>query len=612
MRWALGESDGRHPESTESEPNLSCLLSVTYPHHHLLAFRGSSLLVGSFEMVTTEPFKCVERHQQEATKWADEFRQALTLMENAHTLDTNLMELPRRKAADPAKAALANEIARLLYPDLAIREDSLGPIIRYEKDLVKLRAYIQAQITQQNSESISTSVWAERILRLGPWDEGNDPVSLEGASSLPMPVQISDGETLAPFFNHLRMGGDDSIVGDEDAEEKLEPFYDVHMVEFPKGVLYADRRMDLCKMVVGPTHIGGLMDSLESNPFTEHFLLGNNIIGPLGAQHIAAFIHKYPDRMTTWYLAGNCIDGPSFKLLVDSLVKSPPVTNLWFKRNPLGPSAAHDLFRLIIQTPQLRTLDLDQTSLGDAGVASLFSLLAEYKSDVPLALRHIYLNGTGIGEAGAKAIARYLAAESCTLVSLYASNNPLGDKGATALAAGLSCNKTLQRLALSSNGLKDHGTSILLKSLLNHPALRLLDLVSLIRTVTTLRYLTLDLVPITRPHLNEILSAVAESDLLYFTATPLEPQGRDIVSVKAGQTAVRLREMVAKRLAENIAKEYDGISMHEFYGDGKRFLVSPEDVRYIDSVYRNRDAQMARRGLKKLDKWWQEGMGRWV
>jgi hypothetical protein len=32
-------------------------------------------------------------------------------------------------------------------------------------------------------------------------------------------------------------------------------------------------------------------------------------------------------------------------------------------------------------------------------------------------------------------------------------------------------------------------------------------------------------------------------------------------------------------------------------------------VRKIDSVYRNRDAGMARRGLEKLDKWWDEDDG---
>jgi len=35
--------------------------------------------------------------------------------------------------------------------------------------------------------------------------------------------------------------------------------------------------------------------------------------------------------------------------------------------------------------------------------------------------------------------------------------------------------------------------------------------------------------------------------------------------------------------------------------------MSPPDVRFIDSVYRNRDAGKARRGLMRLDKVWMDG-----
>jgi hypothetical protein len=38
----------------------------------------------------------------------------------------------------------------------------------------------------------------------------------------------------------------------------------------------------------------------------------------------------------------------------------------------------------------------------------------------------------------------------------------------------------------------------------------------------------------------------------------------------------------------------------------KRFLLSPPDVRFIDSVYRNRDSARARRGEMVLVKHWDE------
>lgn len=56
------------------------------------------------------------------------------------------------------------------------------------------------------------------------------------------------------------------------------------------------------------------------------FDLGNNIIGPYGASCIAEFLKEFPNRMDTWYLAGNYINGLGFHSLVDQLVRSTIVT----------------------------------------------------------------------------------------------------------------------------------------------------------------------------------------------------------------------------------------------------------------------------------------------
>ena len=123
-----------------------------------------------------------------------------------------------------------------------------------------------------------------------------------------MPVDQSDKESLAPFFAHLANGGTVEPASAPSTEGKvgetgIEPYYNTELIEFDKGVLYADGRIDLCKMVTGPRNIRGLMESLKSNSFSKHFLLGNNIVGPTGAKAIASFIDEYPDRMETWYVS---------------------------------------------------------------------------------------------------------------------------------------------------------------------------------------------------------------------------------------------------------------------------------------------------------------------
>ena len=75
-------------------------------------------------------------------------------------------------------------------------------------------------------------------------------------------------------------------------------------------------------------------------------------------------------------MAGNCIDLAGFERLV----------SLW-----------------TTSTSNLPTLDLDQTGLGDEGVARLkFSLLANNHS--PTSLKHIYLNAVGIGKSACKVL----------------------------------------------------------------------------------------------------------------------------------------------------------------------------------------------------------------
>jgi hypothetical protein len=427
-----------------------------------------------------------------AVQWADKIRSQLRLvapyddvdkaeyLPASINIDETIMEAPRRRSADVEAAALAHSIAQLLYPTTG---PSLSSLIKYEKDIVKLRNLVIKQRKRAIDDATKRNDlvdWDKRILKQGPWDPISDPWSLDGAPSLPMPVKIANPDTLAPFFDHLSLNGTEekssSTRAAEEGIEIEEPYYDVKSLEFEKGVLYSDRRMDLCKMVLGPTNIGDLIESLKTNTFVTHFLLGNNIIGPRGAKCIADFLKEFPNRMDTWYLAGNCIDTASFKILVDEWVKSTSVTNIWLKRNPLMSASAHDVFRLITQTANLRTLDLDQTELGDAGVAELFSDLAKHVPEKPLALRHIYLNAVGIGHRGATAIAKYLASPHCTLDAVYAANNPIGNSGASALAVGLKKNKSLTRLTLGSTGLGDEGTIALCEALEDHPTLAVLEL----------------------------------------------------------------------------------------------------------------------------------------
>ncbi|KAG0053702.1 hypothetical protein BGZ83_000586 [Gryganskiella cystojenkinii] len=572
-----------------------------------------------------------------------------------------LHNLPARRSA---RFELAQALATLLYP---VHEGSLAAIIRYETDRVRLRAWavlqrkydmLQASRSKRHAvpgmdTETHIPVWAARIASQGPWNPEKMPVSTGGVLAIPMPVKVAKEEQLRPFFSHLIRNGTHLLdEDDKDAEDlnggKGEPHYGVKGAEFRKGVIYEDGRMDLCKMVVGPDHIWRLMDSLRPNEFVRHFLLGNNIIGPSGADAIATFIRELPDRMDTWYLAGNCIDGRSFRALVDAMVKSPSITNVWMKRNPLGPKAAQDVFRLITQTPNLRMLDLDQTELGDKGVADLFSRLAGYTGPEgsKLPLRCIYLNGNGISTGAAMAIGKFLASPHCGLTSIYLSSNPLGNQGIEALAAELPSALSLTRLFLQSVGVSTQGAVALCTALAGHPGIRALDLsqafaahdldqaynyieddaipalLTFLKSTPQLEYFNLGNCAITQPGLLDIFGAVATSpSLLYFNAasvvadstrqtatfTPLQDKQFPDPAILA-RASIKADKAVREQLEANIRTRYgQEVSYTQFLADKKRWLVNDRDVRKIDSVYRNRDSGQARRRLKTLVKDWEEG-----
>lgn len=280
--------------------------------------------------------------------------------------------------------------------------------------------------------------------------------------------------------------------------------------------------------------IAELLAILGSNGFLRHLLLENKMIGPAGAAALSQWALNNPGNIETWFLAGNFIDATGLERLVGAWIFADNITNIWLRRNLLGPESAYVLSILIKNSPKLRTLDLEQTNLGDRGVADLFGALLplqtrnrlEIRTPVPppngnsettygwtslspiwikeracgegvplwtfnppttinvdeltykstVALRNIYLNAVGAGVVACWSVGLYLAHSLCPIESLYLCNNPLGNAGAIALANGLASNHSLLRLHLGSCDLTDEGIIAIFRALKAHPRLRSLSI----------------------------------------------------------------------------------------------------------------------------------------
>jgi len=130
---------------------------------------------------------------------------------------------------------------------------------------------------------------------------------------------------------------------------------------------------------------------------------------------------------------------------------------------------------------------------------------------------------------------------------------------------------------------------------------------NLVTSAPTLTYVNLGQCAISNDGLNSILAGITTSrSMLFFIGKTIWPQLKAATSVAASQEHFRISRLVHEHLTKNVNRVY-GMTYTEFMENEKRWLVNDRtDVRKIDSVYRNRDAGLARRGLMKLDKWWDE------
>lgn len=556
----------------------------------------------------------------------------LTLKRLSHSDFDNekeILALPRRR--NRSQRPLAIQLAKSLYPELS----DVAATIKYER----LTRHAKALVRQKQKDRTWAQLHPEKndegkLLKIqGPWaGQEIDPLDLKGPTARPMPVTIGEDLDFDPIFRFLAQDKPITNAGHIQGTHGLEPGWNNPLLEFSRGIIYEDGRLDLCKMVVGPTHIGKLMESLEPNHHIRHFLLGNNCISITGAKRIAEFLGKYPDRMETWYLAGCNITQRGLSLLVPGMINSKTITNLWFKRNPFGPNAYTLLADLIVNIVHLRTLDLDNTELGDEGTRLFIDAICGRS----VALQHLYLNANGIGESACASLAKYLAHPNCALESLFLSANPIGDTGMRHLSGGLAKNKTLKRLTCGSTGLTGNGISYLATALsgASHP-LQVLDLgaskstnahgqkynyldddcvesLKILISLTSLRWLNLGHVIFGADAIQQVRTAAAGSELVCFNVSHRPPSGiktaRGTPDMDNNAPVVKSCSLeVRNQLVKNQAKYYPHIEDYNDFlkSEDCRFLRNTSDVRKIDSLYRTRDQR------RPVDQLWAEGDPTW-
>lgn len=379
---------------------------------------------------------------------------------NAHQLGKEVtneaFNLPSLKK-NPMNIRYAKCLYTLLYPHIPIYEVSNETIVNMYNGVKRLlkKAYTkQCALSKKVKPSSPPTDYQRARVDVEVYKSlKNAPPSETVLVPTPMPVDVSELKDLLPFYDRLKENTPASAVHTDSLGS-----YE----KFNKGAYYTDGRIDLCKQVVGPPHIGALMDSIKNNQNVKHFLLGNNIIGTKGAYSISEFI-RTNSNIETWYLAGNCIDADGIKLIVDALMSEPSrdkVKQLWLKRNPLGPDGAIALAHYLRSNPPLEVLDLTNTNIGDDGCCYLFNALENNTN-----LKILYLDANALTDKCTYVMASYFWSrrDEIGLTKLSLSINRIGDSGVNILFSGLKFYKGLEVLALGSNRIEIDGLRTILK-----------------------------------------------------------------------------------------------------------------------------------------------------
>jgi diketogulonate reductase-like aldo/keto reductase len=480
----------------------------------------------------------------------------------------------RQLLTDP----VANRLALRLFP-IEPGANETASYDRFRELVRKLRAAANAQREgSPKAKKLSCAVDPRRFAPRPRRFVKGEPVSMAVVHPVAMPVEVSPAEELAPFFDFLRDPEKLGAMPDEGQGPLM----------FKRGAYFADARMDLCKQVVGPDHIGALCDAVEQ-PFAHHrspkwgrvrhFLLGNNIAcdgdSTVGARALARLMSNPSVEIETWYLAGNSIGPEDMAVLGRALESNVHARALWLKRNPLGTDGAAHLGRLLGKNRSLRLLDVHNTGLFDDGIEALAHAFEEV--DGQLHLRHLYAAANALSERSLDALRPVLTTElprPSSLVSLSLSLNRFGNRGCevfvdlveTGALAGL------LRLDLGSIGLERPDLSRLGRALSEHcPKLRSLDLGTYLSTRDMgekQNRLHPDVSPLVR-----LLGEHPALELLDVSLCDLPPEALG-----------RLVDSLGPR------QSLHGAGGHAFRHSERerRFLKHPRRVVHIDSIYRGR------------------------
>jgi Ran GTPase-activating protein (RanGAP) involved in mRNA processing and transport len=503
---------------------------------------------------------------------------------------------PRRSGA---KQYIADLIRTSLFPPKDDTAESIQKTyITYQKTLSTL-----SNIFKQQEFTKLVLKQQFKISRLAEhrelWEQlKSRPISEQIANPKAMPVHIATSESLEPFFDFLKL----NLPINQEVITQYNSLWIPadSCLKFTRGAIYPDGRMDLCKQVVGPTHIGTLMDSMRDNPNIKHFLLGNNIMGTVGCIAVKEFLlNPHEPRIHTWYLAGNDINNIGISHLIDGLVHDTDVRELWLKRNPIRDTGMPHIQRLLETNNYIHTLDLHNTAIFDSGMKYVCDGLKKNTS-----LRKLYLDANAIGPIGVDYLIDYfkqiISENRIGITSLWLEMNRIGDDAMIKLVNVLKDYKHLERLCIGSNMLTCVSMEAIYYAFKDHNNIKVLDL-GMYKSTADMGEITNRIGDIGAQFVGKIIlenksikyMSILHNDItkngIKYISECLE-QNDNILFLDFKQYFTGIEQDINKKIMDKLIVNRSKVNISEAdSGNYLRELKHTPEIVHIDSIYRNND-----------------------
>lgn len=346
------------------------------------------------------------------------------------------------------KYNLSKLIAAQLFPTITPFKQEI-----YFNKSINILKKMRYRISPEYNDKIANHYLDARVSMKRMKALENEPPSHHVTNPKPEPVKICPIEELNPLIKFLE---NDNPVNE--------------LVKFARGTLTPDGRLDLCKQVVGPLGIGPVLNAMHNATSVKRLLLGNNIVGDIGAEKIAEEMKV--SKLECWYIAGNEFTHNGITHITNALKNNKYCTSLWLKRNPLGPLSMKPLGDMLMINQTIQVLDLVNCGLLDSGLETLLTLLTGKNKNT--VLKVLWLDTNAITYKSAELIANYL--HSCELNDLSLSCNRLCDTGIEIISKALANNHIIQRISFASNRISSIGAKFLSDAIKDHPSINFVNL----------------------------------------------------------------------------------------------------------------------------------------